>query len=368
TTPPIKMNWKSNFNRRGAVIKIDHKDRAVLHVRSNMFNESIRISDLIKQQQFVKNYDGNLKMVVELADRALDIPLPNDKPVLGFTKPFTPRNAGAVFQVRMITRSGDITSSDPVVMPLSGGSEKRTLHVYSDTQQQMIPVQVLASRCPVLDYAFDPANPGVLNTPAGKRWQGTLAGGWSYGGALQRTRLPQQSVNASPRWVKDDGKDCLSFDGKTTYCHFPTESIPSHGPFTIQLQIKPTTQKKQYLIHSRNTYPGTVDLVLDEQGVTATYRAQMTYDEAPYFTARSLTAQNPVPLDQWTTITLGYDFEKLTLKVGDAAPVSMPLNRTGWWPLTDFTFGGWGPDSAMYYHGVLRQLRISHFADQAMPR
>ena len=313
TTPPIKMNWKSNFNRRGAVINIDHKDRAVLHVRSNKFNESIRISDLIQQRQFVKNYDGNLKMVVELADRALDIPLPNDKPVLGFTKRFTPRNEGSVYQVRLITRSGNIASSDPVVMPLRGGSQKRTLQVYSQTQQQMIPVQVLASRCPVLDYAFDPAHSGVLNTQAGKRWQGTLAGGWSYGGALQRTRLPQQSVNASPQWVKDDGVDYLFFDGRTTYCHFPTESIPSQGAFTIQLQIKPTTQKKQYLIHSHNAYPGTVDLVLEEQGVTATYRSQMTYDEAPYFTDRSVTAKGTVPLDQWTTIKLSYDFENLSL-------------------------------------------------------
>lgn len=363
-TPPIKMNWKSNFNRRGAVIKIDHKESAILHVRSNKFSQSIKISDLIKQRQFIKNYDGNLKLTVEIANRALDIPMPNDKNELAFAKTFVPLNQGAIFSTRMITKSGKIVTSDPIAMPLAGGAKKVMLPVYSLQTSESVPVQVLASRCPNLDYVFDPTHPGRLTTKAGERWQATLAGGWSWGSAMQRTRLPKQTLNSAPKWVVDEGVNCLSFDGKTQYCHFPAESIPSHGPFTIELKIKPLTHKKQYLIRSQNNYPGTVDLVLDRDGVTAEYRALMQVDEAPYFTTKSVTVKCDVPLNQWMTVRLSYDFKNLILQVDDAKLVAMPCDRVAWWTLSNFTLGGWGDKSNMFFKGFIKSLRIQHYVSE----
>jgi hypothetical protein len=361
-TPPIKMNWKSNFNRRGALIKINHKDTAVLSVRSNKFDQDIKISDLIKQRQFMKNYDGNLTMVVEIADRALDIPLPNDQEQLSFTRTFLPRNQGAVFCVRSITRSGRIMTSAPIAMPLPDDSQQVTLQVHSQQQGRVIPIQVLASRCPNLVYTFDPSKTGRLETDAGRRWQATFAGGWAWGRAMSRTQLPKQSINAAPQWVKDAGMDCLSFDGQSHYCNFPSETIPAHGPFTIAMQIKPLTIKKQYLIHSQNAYLGTVDLVLEPDGVSAVYRGQMKVDEEPYFTSIPLKVVCDVPVNQWTTVTLSYDLEHLVLQVGDAKPVRVACDRVAWWPLSEFTLGGWGPDSSMYYHGLIRSMTVKHSA------
>jgi hypothetical protein len=123
------------------------------------------------------------------------------------------------------------------------------------------------------------------------------------------------------------------------------------------------TQKKQYLIQSYNPYPGTVDLLLDKGTVTAIYHGQLKTGEQPYFDTQTLTAKVDVPVNQWTTIRLSYDFKHLTLQVGDAPPVQMPYDRVAWWPLSDFTLGGWGPDPSVYFHGMIKSLKITHAAE-----
>lgn len=341
-------------------MKIAHKDKAVLRVRSNLFDVSVPIWELNQKRQMLRNVNGNLTLVLEIADRALDIPLPNDRDALSFTKSFTPLNPDGVFTVRLISRAGRILSSDPIVTPCPEGSTRLTIPVLSETTGNLSQVQVSAWRCPVLDYRFDSSQPGRLITDAGSRWQGTLAGGWSYGGAFNRTNLPADAVNSAPQWMTDQGQDCLLFDGKSQYCHFPLESIPATAGFTLELQIKPLTQKRQYLIKSHNAYPGTVDLILESGKVIAVYNGQIKSGEAPYFDVCTLIADAAVPLDQWTTIRLGYDLKHLSLQVGQNKPVTIPYNRQAWWLLSSMTLGGWGPDAATYFHGMIKSLKINH--------
>ena len=60
TYPTVKMNWKSNGNRRGGIFIVTNKAQAVLHIKTPVSDEKIRLSELEKIGSFAWNYDKSI--------------------------------------------------------------------------------------------------------------------------------------------------------------------------------------------------------------------------------------------------------------------------------------------------------------------
>ena len=73
TEPKVSMNWKSNFHRRGGLFIVNNKDQAILNIKSTLFDEHFKISDIANNGQMIKHYDGTVTMCVEVANKAVDV-------------------------------------------------------------------------------------------------------------------------------------------------------------------------------------------------------------------------------------------------------------------------------------------------------
>src|SRR5690606_20252470 len=135
-----------------------------------------------------------------------------------------------------------------------------TLRIYSETQKRGVDVQVAAARVPEVKYDFDPARGAVLLTDAGRPFWASLGGftntttgRGSPNGLFRgsRGKYPPKTERSAPQWVQENGAPVLEFDGAGTYLELPREALPSHGAFTLRFDVKPATDKNQFLLVNR---------------------------------------------------------------------------------------------------------------------
>jgi len=360
----VKMKWKSNRNRRGGIFIVTNKDKATLRIKSSVFDERISVSEIDKLGAAAINYDKTIFLCIEKENRALDIPAPAKCENVEIAVSVKPLNKDAVFRVRLITMSGKTCAKGPFVFPMKKSNSMAKLKVVSETAGKVVDVEVDKSRCPDLDYKLDPKYGALLKTDQGERWTGTLAGGYSYGGAFSKnTNYPKNSSYAAPKWTKEGDVNCLKFDGKGNYLHFPSEALPAGGNFTLEFEFKPFSLKDQYLAKSQNMFDGTLDISIKNKHLECIYRGELRKGEPPYY--KKIKISSPVQLEanKWTKVKISYDLENFSLSVNDSAPVKVPCSRRGWWMFCPLSFGGWGNKPDLYFNGLLKSFKIKHYTE-----
>lgn len=360
--PDVLFNWKSNVNRRGGILVISNQDKAVLDITTPAGDLHVPLSRVAALGTTSFNLPETVAICMESADRALDIPAPIRRDHADFHYLAKPRNVGAVYRVRLITMSGKMAMKGPYLLPETSRRERTMLNVFSESAGKAVPISVAAARVPVFHYDLTRQDDAILRTDMGKRWFGAKAQGWSYGGAMASSSLPGSASLAEPQKIVEDGAPALLFDGKDDYLSFPSEVIPARGSFTIEFEIKPLSLGRQYLVRSQNSYPDTVDILLDNGKVVCTYRGEVLKSEAPYFNTVTFSSPRQLKVNEWTKIRLSYNLKEFQLTLGDDPPVIHPYDRLAWWRFSPFTFGGSGPESSAYFHGYLRSLVIAHGA------
>jgi hypothetical protein len=364
TYPTVKMNWKSNGNRRGGIFIVTNKDQAVLNIKTPVSDEKIKLSELEKIGSFAWNYDKTIFISLEVPKRAVDVMAPAKTETVNFTAAVKQLNSGGVYRVRLITMSGKIYTKGPFVFPAKLAGNKVKINVPSETTGKIVTCEVDKSLIPELKYNISPQYGALLKCDQGSRWTGTLGGGSSYGGTFKSSRnYPKASSYAAPQWLKEGNINVLKFDGKGNYLHFPTEALPGSGGFTLEIELKPFSLKNQYLIKSQSNYGGTLDINLVDGKVVCLYRGKLYKGEQPHFKKIKLASPVDLKLNSWNKIKLSYDLKKFYLSVNNSRPVKTASSRVSWCTLSSFSFGGWGGDQKLYFDGLLKSISIKHYKD-----
>jgi hypothetical protein len=363
-SPKVEMKWKSNRNRRGGIFIVSNKDKAVLHIKSSVFDERIKVSEIDRLGSFAQNFDKTIFLCVEKENKALEIPVPANCKKIKADVSLKTLNKNAVYRVRLITMSGKTFNKGPFVFPVRKLDETTKLKFFSEAEGKVASLELDKSRCPVLDYKFTPEFNAFLKTDQGERWTGSLGGGYSYGGAFSKNNnYPGDASSAAPVWVKEGESHLLKFDGKGNYLHFPSEVLPAKGNFTIEFEFKPLSLKDQYLIKSNNMFPGTLDVSIKNKHLECVYRGELRKGDAPYFKEITIASLLELEANKWTKVKLSYDLEKFSLSMNDSTPVNVPCSRRGWWMFSPFSFGGWGDNPDLYFDGLLKSFKVKHYAD-----
>lgn len=164
-----------------------------------------------------------------------DIPFPLGTDSSGFSAVLRPERTFPVYQMRAVTASGKIFRSAPIIpRPVPENFEELSLH--SEMYDQVVSVPVYSALVPRLNWKFEPACGEVMPLNGfDPFFVCNLGGGYEYEGAMHN--LPVPEGRHAPRWVEEDGREVLDFDGKA-YLHFPKETFP-RGSFTLRFEIKP---------------------------------------------------------------------------------------------------------------------------------
>jgi hypothetical protein len=395
TYPTVKMNWKSNGNRRGGIFIVTNKDQAVLNIKTSLSNENIKLSELEKLGSFAWNYDKTIFLCLEVADRAVDVMAPAKTETVNFTATVKQLNRGGAYRVRLITMSGKIYTKGPYLFPIKTAGKKLRINVPSETTGKIVSCTVDKSRVPELEYKISSKYGALLKCSQGSRWTGTLGGGSSYGGTFKsKKNYPKDSSYTAPKLITDvrltttasdsativateaekrnniqskvtkNGTiNVFKFDGKGSYLHFPTEVLPGSSGFTLEFEIKPFSLKNQYLIKSQSNYGGTLDMNLVDGKIECFYRGRLRKGEPPHYKKIKFASPVKLKLNSWNKIKLSYDLKNFYLSVNSSIPIKKAASRVSWCTLSPFTFGGWGGDQKLYFDGLLKSISIKHYKD-----
>src|SRR5690606_38435392 len=120
-------------------------------------------------------------------------------------------------QMRVITESGKIHRSWPVVSPVAT-TGKIALPVYSNTKRETVTVQVDNSRLPHISATPPQTSGASIKTSSDPYFIG-MTGGipfWSYIGRKGGS-YPATATQTAPTRVAEDGIDSWRFDGQGNY-------------------------------------------------------------------------------------------------------------------------------------------------------
>jgi len=364
TYPTVKMNWKSNGNRRGGIFIVTNKDRAVLNIKTPVSDEKIKLSELDKFGSFAWNHDKTIFISLEVPKRAVDVMAPARTEKINFTAIVKQLNRSGAYRVRLITMSGKIYTKGPYLFPAKLAGNKIKINVPSETTGKIVTCKVDKSMVPELKYKINSKYGALLKCDQGSRWTGTLGGGSSYGGAFKSNKnYPKSNSYAAPKLIKESGINVLKFDGKGNYLHFPTEALPGSGGFTLEFEIKPFSLKNQYLIKSQSNYGGTLDINLIDGKVVSLYRGKLYKGEQPHYKKVKLASPVRLKLNKWNKVKLSYDLKNFYLSVNNSTSVKTSSSRLSWCTLSPFSFGGWGGDHKLYFDGLLKSISIKHYKE-----
>lgn len=319
---------------------------------------SVGLSEVLEKKIVAYDFEGPIHVTVQPYRRQVDMPSHLTEREVTFEVPIWPEIATEQFHLRITTADGKQFRSRPLLLPEADSGARVPLRIYSEAQGGPVDVQVAASRVPELDFEFDPSRGAVLlaedrpfwailggysNTSTGR---GSPNGIWRSG----RGSYPTSATHSAPAWVEEDGRPALEFDGVGTYLELPRESLPNRGSFTMSFDVKPASDRDQFLLVYRvgGSQKG---LGLQIQGG----RLVGNYSAADW-TGQSMETGLEVPAGEWSTITVRHDFEQMTLGAnGETAsfPVTLPANNIGFTLIGDGWTGNW-------FEGRLRDLQIVH--------
>jgi len=289
-----------------------------------------------------------------------DIPFPLGTDSSGFSAELRPERTYPVYQMRAVTASGKIFRSAPVIpRPVPEKFEDLSLH--SEMYDQVVSVPVHSALIPRLDWKFEPACGDVMPLNGfDPFFVCELGGGYEYGGGMHT--LPVPEGRHAPRWVKEDGREVLDFDGKT-YLHFPKETFP-RGSFTLRFEVKPDPlpETKFYTLFRH------YDRILGSVTVFAKYdRLDFSFGDRKLETS-SFSTGLPLEPGKWNKVEIRYDLRQLVFTVnGVEKRFDFPKHLALYFKPS--LFGGhtkpeFGlPEGAEMFRGKLAGFSIEHTAE-----
>ncbi|HWL51946.1 MAG TPA: LamG-like jellyroll fold domain-containing protein [Chthoniobacteraceae bacterium] len=364
-------NLQASIKPNRALLAIPRKEigTAVLKVAMpGIYEGTIAVNKILDQSLYALAGPYGVNIVISHYTRQYRIPFHLNEKEAAFEVPVTPDLSHSIFHLQVITPSGRLYRSKPVVIG-EAANRKETITVYSDTKRQPVTVEVTADRVPDIRYHFDPRHGAALMTDAGRSFWGLLGGnvtqvverGGGEGGdgtpfIKGKGRDPEIPITA-PDWVKgEDGQYALAFDGKGTFVTLPQGVIPRRSAFTISMDIKPGSGTgRQVILGNRAYHPGSLMLYLN-QGVL----------EAELLTASGESARKstglPLPSDQWSHLVVTFDQESLICSVNGKSQSRIGMKGPGVGD-TVTVVGGYGDG---WFKGEIKSLRIRHRAISAM--
>jgi|LSQX01.1.fsa_nt_gb hypothetical protein len=339
-----------------AIVRLDFPD----------LKGEIPVSRLAERGIYAQHFEPDMTVTIEDFNRPPDLPHHIDAPEASLSFNITPRRQHSVFHLRAITKSGKTWRSAPIMAAIPTDSGPVALDVFSDTNDATAEVQVDGSTIPDLDYALTPEDGALVYTPAGIPFSGQMGGianaitytgggeAGSMGDPFRRgAAYPDEAPSTAPEWVTEDGAEALRFDGIGNYIVFPREVTPRRGAWTLQMQIKPTSEKRQMVWRHHGHYIGSVTVYLENGELWSTY----TDDQVNSTTQRSgLT----LPLNEWSDVTISYDLDTMVFRVNDQVSEPQAAPGPGMYIGTSI-FGGHEAGTE-YFEGYLRSLRMLHRA------
>lgn len=338
--------------------------RGTLHLDFTELRGDIPLSRLSAHGLYSQQFAPDINVTLQDFRRQVNMPEHINAPEASFAFTATPRRPHSVFHVRVITESGKLWRSAPIIIAGREPGEPVALAVHSVTEDAVTRVAVPAGAIPDIVWDFDPANGSLMWTDAGVPFCGqlggraeavTYVGGGESGGMGDPFRngdaYPQQFTSTAPQWVQEDGATALRFDGVGTYIAFPREVTPRRNAWTLAFEIKPTSTKRQVLWAHHGHYIGSVMVYLEDGEVWSTYT-----DEA----VKSTTQRSGLrlPLNEWSSVEVSYDLATMRFRVNGELSEALPAPGPGLYIGTS-VFGGLGAGTE-YFEGYLRSLRMVH--------
>ncbi|HNX04206.1 MAG TPA: hypothetical protein PKI32_01820, partial [Opitutales bacterium] len=264
------------------------------------------------------------------------------------------------FHFRAITEAGKIWRSRPFRPdPIPAG--ECTYPVFDEVAKRPSTATSPKALMPDISYVFDPTRGAALRSTFNPVYTGWLGSGFYYCEAYSDGRAKVAPGPRDPKWVLDDGRWCLAFDGVNDYVNFPKEAFPQ-AAFTITMEIKPecTTNAPMTVFRHFGWLRGSISIFLREGKLYATWGDKDLSREPKFETGLA------VKYGEWNAITVSYDFETLVFNVNGVE------NRMPWrgraYAFRPSIFGGndklemsASTIPPVYYKGLLRRLEIRHW-------
>lgn len=270
-----------------------------------------------------------------------------------------------VFHLRAIAKSGRTWRSAPV-RPLSSSGRSIALPIYSEWLRRWTSVSVPADQVVEHDYIFTP-DFGDLLACEDIRYRGTLGGGYAGNEPMRNAGLLKDIPDCAlaPKWIKEDGRWMLRFDGENDVVSFPIETMPL-GAFSLAMEIRPESCPTNMVVFRHAAYDrGSLALFIANGELYAMWPTRFyNWLDHEGSTLRYQTGLK-VDFDAWNEITVDYDGATLSFCVNGVRK-SYPLSDRGY-VFKPSIFGGHlrrddmsPPGPLTWFRGDLRKLTIRH--------
>ena len=342
-------------------------EKAVLDFNFNEFRTEIPVNRITKNGIYSEAYKDGLTLTVEHFTKLYRIPLHVNQKKVAFTTEVFPDRDNAPFHMRVITRSGKIYRTKPKIFKISNNKQEVNLPVWSDIKNEVVNCTVPAYSVPDIVYGFTPEYGTILHAGAGRAFWGQMGGFWDvssgrdhfapYGDPFQTWTYqyyPKNITDKAPAWVKEDGFQCLKFNGAGNFIALPPEVIPKRGAYTLSFEIKPTSDKPQIIFSHRGQTFGSIILKTEKGKLSGMY-----YNWAAGLTR--FTPELPVPVNEWSKVVVINNLKEILFKVNDKAGNPIPYPGTGF-ANTCSVLGGFDAGTE-WFEGYLKSLRIRHTSE-----
>jgi len=335
---------------RGGYMLVTNAQDAVFHMHTSHGNVDVPMRQLLASGVRAQTFSHGLTIELRHFRALPELPYPILKNEASFDTVVHPSRPYAPLQMRVVTESGRIYRSEPLVMQRPDG-ESIALPLYSEARGEVMLVDVVADRIVNLNYDLSDAHGSSIHAPGQPDFHGLAGGVPMYSAAFAPSKMareyPADAAHTKPTWTTEDGRPCRRFDGKSNFILFPPETLP-RGAFTMSFTIKPTSDQTQMLCTTRGYHQGCFQLLLIDGKLEGSY-IDHAWQVTPLKTGLE------VPVGSWSDVTVSYDLRQFVFEVNGKRAVVPCAGRGGTYqPLI---FGGRGKT---FFEGYLRSLHITH--------
>ena len=309
-----------------------------------------------------------LRVDIRRLDNLPDVPMPVGAATAELHQVVRSDRKSPCFHLRVIAKDGRFLRTKARIPAPLQTAPAATLDVFSDTLGKPLKVSVPQQALADIEYIFDPRCGDAIGNTLHPQYNGQLGGGFPYmeafweenGNQAHGPQPPPGNGRRAPQWTREDGRWALAFDGRS-YINFPNTVMPN-GAFTVEFEVKPRAfDGIQVLFRHANRFTGSVAILLDNQLLQAQYLDKMGRKHR-------LESGLAVPADQWSKVSVSYDFSQMTFAVNGQRR-ALPLTGRPFLFKPSIFGGHIGPEGVnfqgrktSFYQGLLRRLTIRQYA------